>query len=73
LGYCDTLENFGARNPLIAQLRTAQIQDRVLHRACDALAASRSFALKQSGEYAGNEMNAGAGVANLRSGTREIH
>src|SRR5262252_5862880 len=53
---------------LIAQLDTAEVEDAVLHRSQDALAAPCADALIERRNNAKREMQAGAGIADLRAG-----
>src|SRR5262249_30599902 len=62
---------FGQRamlQPLIAKLATAEVEDAVLHRSQDALAAPCADALIERRNNAKREMQAGAGIADLRAG-----
>jgi hypothetical protein len=53
---------------LVAHLDAAEIEHCVLHRDLDALAASGLCALVEGGENAGDAMDAGARIADLRAG-----
>src|SRR5581483_10715533 len=53
---------------LIAELHAAEIEHRILHRAGDALAAPGFFTLEQRRQNAGDQVDAGARVADLRAG-----
>ena len=53
---------------LIAQFHPAKIEHRVLHGAGDALALAALLALKKRREDSCDEVNAGAGIADLRAG-----
>ena len=53
---------------LIAQLDAAKVQHAVLHRHSDLLPLARRIALVQRGDDAQGQMQAGAGIADLRAG-----
>ena len=53
---------------LIAELHAAEVEHRVLHRARDALAAAALLALDQGGQDAGDQVDAGPRIADLRAG-----
>jgi hypothetical protein len=53
---------------LVAQLDPAEVEDGVLHGAHDALALAALFTMEQGGQDASDQMDAGAGVADLGAG-----
>src|SRR6185437_3988165 len=62
------LERAGFEPLLVAQLDAAEIEHAVLHRHIDLLAAAGTGALEQRGDDTERQMQAGAGVADLRAG-----
>src|SRR3546814_141294 len=56
---------------LVAQLHAAEVQHAVLHGRHHALAAARLLAMEQRGDDAEAEVQAGAGIADLRAGDQD--